>query len=473
MLQYKKELDVTLQEIMECWDVPGQAVGIVKGDEIVYAKGFGVQSLETQTPVTLDSVFCVQSISKCFVATAVMQLVERGKIDLDAPIIQYLPYFQMDDERYRQITIRQILSHTSGMPDMEETEYVELVSRPEEDDGAAERYVRGLRDRKMIANPGERFSYSNIAYNVLGDMLAKVSGKSFEEVMREHILLPTGMPNSTFMLANVPNSLLAVPHLRLPEMKVNPTYPYHRADAPASFLHTTVVDMCHWGITALHRGSYLGQSILSSAGYDLMWTPVAKRGAPPSMYEEMGLGWTLGHYKDVKTVCHGGGGFGGAAFLLIMPEKNCAAVILCNEESNAHIRAIRAVADTLLNEKPQAKAVSWMIPISRAWAEGGIDAAYARYNEIKARNDDEYFFQENELISLSLQLLTAKKIDLAIDVLGLNIHVYPEYIESYIEQAKLHLYKEETALAAERLLKAQSIEPDNIAVSEMLKMVRV
>jgi len=99
----------------------------------------------------------------------------------------------MDDERYRQINIRQILSHTSGMPDMEETEYVELVSCPEYDDGAAERYVRGLRDRKMIANPGERFSYSNIAYNVLGDMLAKVSVKSFEEVMRENILFPSGM----------------------------------------------------------------------------------------------------------------------------------------------------------------------------------------------------------------------------------------------------------------------------------------
>ncbi len=469
---YEKDLDVVLQEIMTRWDVPGLAVGMVQGDEIVYAKGFGVQSLETQAPVTLDSVFCVQSVSKCLVATAVMRWVERGKLALDTPLVQYLPYFQMDDERYRQITIRQILSHTSGMPDMEESEYVELVSHPEYDDGAAERYVRGLKDRKMVADPGERFSYSNIAYNVLGDMLAKVSGKSFEEVMREDILLPAGMPNSTFIPADVPNRLLAVPHLRTPAMKVNPTYPYHRADAPASFLHTTVLDMCHWGITALRRGSYLGQSILSPAGYDLMWTPVAERGSPPSMYEEMGLGWTLGHYKEVKTVCHGGGGFGGTAFLLIMPEKNCAAVILCNEESNAHVRVSRAVADTLLNEKPQTKAVSWMIPISRAWAEGGIDAAYARYNEIKAKNDDEYFFQEYELIGLSLQLLTAKKIDMAIEALELNIHAYPEYVESYIEQAKLYLYKGEIAQAKESIVKALSIEPNNATAASLLEMAQ-
>ena len=128
---HEKDLDVVLQEIMARWDIPGLAVGIVQGDEIVYAKGFGVQSLETQAPVTLDSVFCVQSVSKCFVATAVMQLAERGKLDLDAPLVQYLPYFQMDDERYRQITIRQALSHTSGMPDMDESEYVELVAHPE------------------------------------------------------------------------------------------------------------------------------------------------------------------------------------------------------------------------------------------------------------------------------------------------------------------------------------------------------
>ena len=252
---YEKDLEVVLQEIMTRWDIPGLAVGIVEGDEIVYAKGFGVQSLETQAPVTLDSVFCVQSVSKCFVATAVMQLVERGKLDLDAPLVQYLPYFQMDDERYRQITIRQMLSHTSGMPDMDEIEYVELVAHPEYDDGAAERFVRGLSDRKLIANPGERFSYSNIAYNVLGDLLAKVSAKSFESAMQEHILIPSGMPNSTFLLADIPTNLLAWPHLRSPEMRVNPIYPYHRADAPASFLHTTVVDMCHWGITSLKRGS--------------------------------------------------------------------------------------------------------------------------------------------------------------------------------------------------------------------------
>jgi CubicO group peptidase (beta-lactamase class C family) len=448
------------------------AVGMVEGNEITYARGFGVQSLATRKPVGLDSVFCIASVSKCFVATAVMQLAERGMIDLDAPILHYLPYFYLDDERHRQITIRQMLSHTSGMPDMDESEYDEMVAHPEWDDGAAERYVRGLSDRKMIANPGERFGYSNIAYDVLGDMIAKVSGKCFETTMREQILIPSRMPDSTFLLADVPPDLLAVPHLRLPEMTVNPVYPYHRADAPASFLHATILDMCHWAMTCLDRGNLPGQSLLSADSYDRMWTPVADWGlARPSMYEEMGLGWTLGHYKEVKTISHGGMGFGWSDFLFILPEKNRAAAILCNEESSARSRIVRAVADTLLEQAPRANTVSWMVPISQALAEGGIQAAYVRYEEIKTGGTDAYYFDEDDLLNLAIQLMSAKKLDLAMDVLGLNIHVYPGHIESHVERARIALLKDEIVQAEESLVKVLSMEPNNIPASRMLETV--
>ncbi len=218
---FMNDLESVLREIMAGWDIPGLAVGLVRGGEMIYAKGFGVQSLETQAPVTLDTVFCVQSVSKCLVATAVMQMVEREILELDAPLVQYLPYFRIDDERYRQITIRQMLSHTSGMPDIEETDYVQLVTHPETDDGAAERFVRSLRALKLIADPGERFSYSNIAYNVLGDLLrqiaeAKVTGKSFEQVMKEQILIPAGMPNSSFLLSEIPRQFADVNNLAMP-----------------------------------------------------------------------------------------------------------------------------------------------------------------------------------------------------------------------------------------------------------------
>ena len=99
---YENELNAVLQETMQRWNIPGLAVGLVEDGEIVYAKGFGVQSLATLAPVTPDTVFYVQSVSKCFVATAVMQMAERGELDLDAPLVQYLPYFRLDDERFSQ-----------------------------------------------------------------------------------------------------------------------------------------------------------------------------------------------------------------------------------------------------------------------------------------------------------------------------------------------------------------------------------
>ena len=470
---HREALDAVLQDIVTRWGVPGLAVGIVEGTEVVYTKTLGVQSLETQAPVTLDSAFSTASVSKCFVATAVVQLAERGIIDLDAPLVQYLPYFRMDDPRHRQITLRQMLSHTSGMPDIHESEYDAMVANPESDDGAAERHVRSLSESKLIADPGERFSYSNIAYNALGDVIAKVSGRSFESCMREEILIPSGMPGSSFLLADLSTDSLAVPHLRTPAMSVNPLgHPYHRADAPSSFLYATIEDMCHWGITHLNRGTYCGQSILSPASYERMWAPVSDWGAGrPSMYEDMALGWTLGHFEGEKTISHGGMGFGWSAFFFILPEKNCAAAILCNEESFARNRTVRAVGDTLLGRVPEPKSVSWMVPITRALAEGGIQAAYARYEELKASESEEYYFDEDDLLNLVIQLVSAKKLDLAIDVLGLNIHAYPEYAASYLERARLYLRKGERALAEADLQKALSIDPDNATAAELLTRI--
>ena len=440
VLLYEYELDSVLEEIMTRWGIPGLGVGIVKEGAIAYAKSFGVKSLETRASVQVDSTFCLASISKCFVASAVMQQVEQGKIELDAPLVSYLPYFKLDDERYPQITIRQILSHTSGMPDMDEVEYNDLVLHPETDDEAAERYVRAMSRRKLVHAPGERFSYSNIAYNLLGDLIAKTSRQTFEAYMKEHILFPAGMSDSTFLLAEVDQARQAMPHLRSPEMIVHPNYPYHRADAPASFLHSTVIDMCHWSLTCLNHGSFNEQQILTPASYELMWTPAVKRSAVP-LYENMGLGWILGHFEGLKTVSHGGGGFGWTCFLVLLPEREMAAIILCNEESSGHTAAVKAVMHTMFDREPEAGAVSWMVPITKALQAGGIQAAQICYDELKNNDRAEYYFDEDGLLVLVYQLIGVNKLDLAIDVLKLNIRIFPENLESYTLLSNLYIRK--------------------------------
>lgn len=142
------QLETVLEQIITRWGIPGLAIGMVEGEAILYTRCFGVQNLNTGTRVTENSIFCVASISKPFVASAVMQLVEQGVLNLDSPMVKYVPYFRLADEPYKQITLRQMLSHTSGMPDMDDSAYDDLVYHPESDTGAAERYVRSLANKK-------------------------------------------------------------------------------------------------------------------------------------------------------------------------------------------------------------------------------------------------------------------------------------------------------------------------------------
>ena len=136
----------------ESAEVPGLALGLILDGEVVYAKAHGFQKLQPKEALTTQSLYHMASVSKPFVATAIMQLVEDGKLKLDEKLVTYLPYFKMADESYLQITLRQILTHTSGIPDVEDYEW----KTPEVDEQAAERYVKSFTDTKLDFRPGKK-----------------------------------------------------------------------------------------------------------------------------------------------------------------------------------------------------------------------------------------------------------------------------------------------------------------------------
>ena len=138
-----------IENIITSYDLPGVAVGIVKDNKIIYAKTFGYLNTETKEPVTLTSLFHMASVSKPFVATAIMQLVEQNKMHLDSTVVSYLPYFKLDDDQYKNITIKQMLNHVSGMPDVQDYEWY----KPVYDEGALEQYVRSISSKKMRSAP--------------------------------------------------------------------------------------------------------------------------------------------------------------------------------------------------------------------------------------------------------------------------------------------------------------------------------
>src|SRR5215471_14271443 len=201
-----KLLDPLIKKTMHDDPTPGFALGVVHDGRLVFAKGFGTATLvRPDRPVTPETVFHMASVTKPFVATCVMQLWEQGKVDLDVPVIKYVPYFRLSDPRYREISVRQMLTHTSGMPDVEDYAW----NKPQYDNEALERYVKSLGSQKLLWAPGVRMSYSNMAYEVLGDLVAKVSGVTFEEYMDGHILKPLGMNSSTLLVKKVETARLA------------------------------------------------------------------------------------------------------------------------------------------------------------------------------------------------------------------------------------------------------------------------
>ncbi len=309
---------------------PGVAIGIVLDGELVYAKGFGVTEVGGNQPVTPQTMFQLSSIAKTTTSTAIMQLVEAGKIELDAPVIDYLPYFQLADGRGTEITIRQLLMHMSGLPD-NDWDNIQVYVEPRYDANALEDHVRSMQNISLLYDPGTQFEYTSMGYDVLGDVVAKVSGQPFEEYVAEHLFLPLEMKHTTLLFEEVNSSLLAVPHVpnEAGEIVVSAIFPYTRIYAPDSTLYSNIEDMAKYAIAHLNRGASGQPALLTPASYDVVWArQTASSFPPPENY--YGLGWQLGEHRGQKVVGHSGIDIGYNSIFEMLPEQSASVIVLTN-----------------------------------------------------------------------------------------------------------------------------------------------
>ncbi len=330
--ELETKLDSIVRDFLESHEVPGLAVGVVREGEVVFARGYGFANLKTKTPITTRSLFHLASVSKTFVATAIVQLAEQGQIDLDKPTVEYLPYFRLDDKRAATITIRQMLSHTSGMPDVHDYGW----ENPEYDDGALERYVRSLSKQKLRFDPGSRWRYSNMAYEVLGDVVSKVSGMPFETYVAKFILEPLGMVKSTFLRKATDPKLRTTPHVGRHQPKVSEVYPYHRAHAPSSTLHSNVEELCRWIQANANRGLLGTTRLLQDASYEELWRPQARVRDD----RKIGLAWFLAESPYGPWAFHGGRDLGFRSHISILPDHGGGLAVISNY-SDTPIRPLR------------------------------------------------------------------------------------------------------------------------------------
>lgn len=330
-------IEAKIKQTMQTSHTPGLAVGIVISDHVVYAQGFGVADSATGKPMTPDTTIMLASVSKTFTSAAVMQMIEQGKIDLDAPITKYLPDFKMADEQYKQITIHQLLSHQSGMPD-----FFDLVpeywhtNKSDNSPEALDTYVRNLQNAKLDNPPGTTWSYSTNGFIVLGDMVAKVSGESYEAYIHDHIFKPLGMDHSSFLCTELDSNSLSSPYI-LDETKSKAVkadfFPYNRAIAPGDGLCSNVTDMAKWMLLHLNHGTFNAAQILKPDSYNLLWKTEAKTNFASVLgptASEYGLGWYLADLDGHRVVSHAGGTAGFHAAMLLAPNEHIGVVVLGN-----------------------------------------------------------------------------------------------------------------------------------------------
>ena len=317
-----------LEESIERHRVPGAsvAVGI---DGSLFEFSAGLANVHTRVPTTPDTIFQIGSITKSFTATLTLQLVERGKLRLDAPIGTYLPRLCLGDrDALRQITLRQLLAHTSGIDG-------DLLTDTGRDGDALARLSATLDAVRQLHRPGVRFSYCNLGYNILGHALEVASGGIWDDLLRQGVLQPLGLTHSVTSADEALRHRVAIGHVTSaggePALVDRPFTP--RSNGPSGMTMASAArDLVTFAQMTLDGGlSSTGERVLATASVAAMRTlqvtnPFSQK------YAGWGLGWMLFDAAAAKMFGHDGGAAGNCAFLRILPAARAVVALLVNHE---------------------------------------------------------------------------------------------------------------------------------------------
>src|SRR5215212_3699189 len=320
-------IDAYIQEEMRDVHIPGLALGIVHGDEVFHLKSFG-KADPSGRAVTPQTPFILASSSKSFTALAIMQLSEEEKVDLDAPVQRYVPWFRVADKAAsNRITVRNLLNQTSGLP--EDTAFEPMLSNDMSGDALEER-VRTLSDVQLNHRVGTAFEYTDANYDVLGLIVQKVAGQSYESYVQEHIFTPLNMTHSFTNQTAAQHHGLATGYRSWFSFPRPFEAPYSRGATPSSYLISNTQDMTHFLSAQLNAGRYADTSVLSPEGVAAMHRPAVREGDKDEFY---GMGWESRSLGGVPVVRHDGTNSNFYSDMVLDPEGRWGVVILTNFHS--------------------------------------------------------------------------------------------------------------------------------------------
>ena len=329
------EINLYAEKVRRDWNVPGFAVAIVKDDKVIFAKGYGVRTLGKPEKVDDNTIFAIASNSKAFTTAGLAILVDEGKLKWDDKVTKYLPDFQMPDAFVTsEITVRDLVSHRSGLGTFSgdllwyETTYTddEVLSR--------------IKYLKPVNGFRATYGYQNLMFMTAGKVLEKVSGKTWQDFVKERILLPLGMTRTTASVKDLKSNVSSPHNESGGKLRSLPPGNVDSARAAAG-LNSSVAELAQWLRLQLGRGTFNGKQIFSTKQSQEMWQqnlPIqisdgGMKFNPTRHFNGYGLGWFLNDYQGRKVVSHGGGLDGMISQTAMMPEENLGVVILTNSET--------------------------------------------------------------------------------------------------------------------------------------------
>ncbi|GAB4179506.1 MAG: hypothetical protein Fur006_12820 [Coleofasciculaceae cyanobacterium] len=337
-----QKLIAKIQAEMKGQNVKGMAVAIVQNGKVVFQQGFGVRDTETNAPITPQTLFRIGSTTKTLTAIALMQLVEAGQLDLDAPVVNYLPQFKVNPK----ITVRQLLSHTAGLADA-----AEPYGRT--DPAALRDSIARLNPQSAFTSPGTVFSYANPGFNTAGAILEAITKESYPRYMEEQLFPKLGMTRTLFNPSLALTYPVAIGHQPTPSgMEVFRPTPDNAAEAPAGLAYSSAQDLSKLLLFLLQNGQVQGKSVLSERSVQTMKTPVLGN---PHRRWSYGLGLEISEADGVKMIGHGGEITGYSTTLETFPDHNLGIVILTNRSNFNPKEILATVRQTWLNLPNSAK----------------------------------------------------------------------------------------------------------------------
>jgi CubicO group peptidase (beta-lactamase class C family) len=440
-------LEKDIPNLMKLADIPGMSAALVRNGKLVWTKSFGVKNVETNEPVTNETIFEAASLSKVVFAYAVLKLVDEGKIDLDVPLNKYLGnnYDVGDDPRLNSITARRVLSHTGGFPNWRS---------------------QGAKTLPINFTPGERFSYSGEGFVYLSKVVEKITGMQLEDFMQKTVLQPLGMTHSSFVWQDKYDQMAVYRHDSLGKKSFRNQNKEFNA---AASLRTTAEDYGRF-MAALLNGKGLKKKTLEA-----MFTPQINVNAKaPQVFWGLGVG--LETTEEGKSFWHWGDQGDSKAYLTAFLPKKDAIVYFANSSNGLSITT-EILADAIGGTHP---GVAWLnydrydsparALLKAIIARGAAEPLHQYLEQRKQKSALK--ISESQINSMGYALLRMKKVDDAIEIFKQNAVDFPDSANAWDSLAEAYMTKGEKDLAIKYYEKSLELNPQNNGAIEQLKKLK-